>query len=346
MKIKLFLHIGTHKTGSTAIQQLLWSNRDNLAAQGILYPDLKMGTHAHHEFAWATGIGPQRPKNRPRIRSWTDQIFSLGADRVDSGSASKRRHTPIHTVVLSSEEFEFVQNTAELRHLAELFDARIVAYLRKQDHYLESSYNQQVRMYGIRFPGSIYQFAFTINPFARYNFRLLLQRWETIFGRENIIVRPYGTTGTGSDIRADFLHIIGASTAEMNFPEVEVERDNVSLHAAALPYLARINEVNLPPPVHRQVILALHEMIPRVANARLLQYEETTRFYQSFEKSNEWVFKRYLGSTADPFAELIRDEGNEQYIDHNDIDNDLLFRLLQQYQAAPSLVPLFRDTTD
>ncbi len=342
MKRNLFLHIGTHKTGSTALQNLLWNNRAELAAQGILYPDLRMGGHAHHEFAWATGMGPQRPKNETRIGVWTDQLLRLCAEpeRADPPGGPSRRD--IHTVVLSSEEFEFVQNVGEIGHLADHFDVRVVVYLRKQDHYLESSYNQQVRMYGQRFPGSIYQFAFSFNPFTRYNFRFLFDRWEAVFGRESITARPYGTRAIGGDIRADFLRIIGADQSGLSFSGVEVERDNVSLHASALPYLARINEMNLPAPMHRQVIAALREMIPRVANARLLQYEEANRFYQSFERSNEHVFERYLGTATDPFGELIRAEGEEHYVDHEEIDADLLLRILREFQAAPSFLDLLR----
>ena len=35
--MKLILHIGTHKTGTTALQRFLHSNREPLAVQGIHY---------------------------------------------------------------------------------------------------------------------------------------------------------------------------------------------------------------------------------------------------------------------------------------------------------------------
>ena len=60
---KLILHIGTHKTGSTAIQNWLYWNRDTLAAQGVLYartdrepyPHLKKHTSLHHALMHASG---------------------------------------------------------------------------------------------------------------------------------------------------------------------------------------------------------------------------------------------------------------------------------------------------
>ncbi len=339
---KLYLHIGTHKTGSTSIQRLLWENRDKLAAQGILYPDLRMGGFGHHDLALATGQGPRSPRNAERIHYWIEQVAALARGEMPGEAGSGTGSRSVHTVVLSSEEFESVQEIGEIRRLADYFDVSVVVYLRKQDHYLESAYNQNVRMYEQRFPGSIYQFAFSFNPFARFNYRSLLERWADCFGPERLVVRPYGTSAVGADVRMDFLRIVGADTAGLYFPGRESERDNVSLQAEAMPYLARINEVSLPAPVHRQVMQTLQVVVPGSSNGRLLRHDESERFYRSFADSNAEVFQRYLGAAEDPFGELVRDEGEETYVDHDAIDVDLLFRVLRQYQAAPSLFELLR----
>ena len=43
---RVFLHIGEPKTGTTFIQQVLWGNRAELAAQGIVLP----GHHPQDHF--------------------------------------------------------------------------------------------------------------------------------------------------------------------------------------------------------------------------------------------------------------------------------------------------------
>ena|GEM_PF-4420966 len=54
---RLVLHVGTHKTGTTAVQAYMGQCRAPLAAQGILYPSLRPGRwremDAHHKVAQA-----------------------------------------------------------------------------------------------------------------------------------------------------------------------------------------------------------------------------------------------------------------------------------------------------
>jgi hypothetical protein len=62
--MRLILHAGTHKTGTTSIQKVLADNRDALRTQGVFYPTgrVPFGESAvpHHEFAHAmTGADPE-----------------------------------------------------------------------------------------------------------------------------------------------------------------------------------------------------------------------------------------------------------------------------------------------
>ena len=48
-KIRTYIHIGSHKTGTTAIQQYLLMNRDQLISEGLYFPDQLMGIkHPSH----------------------------------------------------------------------------------------------------------------------------------------------------------------------------------------------------------------------------------------------------------------------------------------------------------
>jgi hypothetical protein len=62
--MKLVLHAGTHKTGTTSIQKVLSDNRTWLRDRGLIYPDgegvysPKAPLKTHHVFARSfTGIG-------------------------------------------------------------------------------------------------------------------------------------------------------------------------------------------------------------------------------------------------------------------------------------------------
>ncbi|MBA2559024.1 MAG: hypothetical protein H0V07_03905 [Propionibacteriales bacterium] len=47
MAKRVFLHVGTPKTGTTFLQSLLWANKDVLASQGVLLPLNAVGDHFH-----------------------------------------------------------------------------------------------------------------------------------------------------------------------------------------------------------------------------------------------------------------------------------------------------------
>lgn len=49
---ELILHIGRHKSGTSSLQDYLFSNQNNLATQGVLYPNAGLaGKIAHHDLA-------------------------------------------------------------------------------------------------------------------------------------------------------------------------------------------------------------------------------------------------------------------------------------------------------
>ena len=54
---RVLLHIGLPKTGTTYLQQVVWSNRDRLAADGVLLPGF-----GHREHLWAALDLQERPR--------------------------------------------------------------------------------------------------------------------------------------------------------------------------------------------------------------------------------------------------------------------------------------------
>ena len=94
---KCFLHIGTHKTGSTSIQRTLTICPDNLERHGFFYPYRGRGADfvAHHNIAWEI-IGDARYDSRHG---------TIGALLREIGRSDQN-------VILSSEDFSIA-----FRHL-------------------------------------------------------------------------------------------------------------------------------------------------------------------------------------------------------------------------------------
>ena len=78
--MRLLLHIGTHKTGTTSIQKFCAGNRARLRGQGLWYPDYdligKEGHYAHHHLAHALAGLPTSRGNREEAEGFFAAIRS------------------------------------------------------------------------------------------------------------------------------------------------------------------------------------------------------------------------------------------------------------------------------
>lgn len=76
MAERVFLHVGLPKTGTTYLQTLLWSNREQLRSQGLLLP----GT-GHRQHLWASAVVREDPKlsrrGRDAERAWRDLVDEI-----------------------------------------------------------------------------------------------------------------------------------------------------------------------------------------------------------------------------------------------------------------------------
>lgn len=127
---RLILHVGTHKTATTRIQNLFRRNRALLARHGVIYPQIgRWRTHHPLVGLWNARLLPQRGFD-PRA-AWTDLVA-----RQARGS---------QTVLLSSEEFSRISpgrvDMAELAALTAPFEeVQILCSLRNQAWFLQSVY--------------------------------------------------------------------------------------------------------------------------------------------------------------------------------------------------------------
>lgn len=82
--MRLIIHAGLHKTGSTYLQQIMNDNHRALLARGVWYEE-QAGYPAHHHAAWAMLRGDMAPLAR---------------------MVEAARNAGCHTVILSSEDLE------------------------------------------------------------------------------------------------------------------------------------------------------------------------------------------------------------------------------------------------
>lgn len=224
MKRVCFLHIGTHKTGTTSVQTLLRSNEQCLERNGIFIPrsGLWPGSGGHHNLAWELN---RESRFNPALGTWRDVIGEI------------RSHDP-RVVCISSEDFAKLHREPDTlcRMRQELnsigYQVKIVVYLRPQADYIEALYVELVKdgvelvkygaeplKYGKQVRGfreysaEILRsgaFALRVGGTADFDYRELLDTFANAFGKDSMVVRPYQGNRESEYLLNDFISVISA----------------------------------------------------------------------------------------------------------------------------------------
>ena len=198
----IYLHIGTHKTGSTSIQRFLARADKALAERGILYPEVGRpetdwsDQYGQHRLYWAL-VGKRGVES--------DQVWHDLMEEIDAFSG--------HSVVLSAEGFDGIGKGDIWRVLNHVspHPVRVVVYLRSPLQYLKSAFNQRVKMGTYR------------RPFIRFveerapdcNYRDLVGRWDRFDGIEAVDIRLFDKVKRTPGLEASFADAIGIGFEEL-----------------------------------------------------------------------------------------------------------------------------------
>lgn len=207
---ELILHIGHYKTGTTALQVFLESNRALLAQQGLNYADapVKFSKHSALAFSLLRAAGVTELmhdfRNKHSAQELWQQLFT--ATRALPEGAS---------MLVSSEEFiRLGAHPAAAALLRAQIDTardlrfRVVVYLRPPQEHLKSWYNQLVKM-GVDVGSFDAAVRAQMEP-VHWDYALALKPWIEIFGPEAIVLRSFETSlRVGDGLFEDFLAGLG-----------------------------------------------------------------------------------------------------------------------------------------
>ena len=271
---RLFLHIGAHKTGTTALQQGLHHNRILLQALGCSYAS---GATAAHLHGYVGSVTPGR---------FLPQGFML----LDhEGLSARLAAADTDTVVASSENFSFFFQKPAIAALADTlrqqFDQiRIVTYLRRQDRHAVSHHQEGAKIYR-QLEGELWGHAPNALPdpspahdlYLDYNQRLGL--WADVFGDDALDIRVYDRKLLkDGDIFSDFLALLKFEVRGLQ----SVGDRNVSLGAAQTKTGHLMNSIGIRPKVADTILTRIPpagRLLPGRAQAQafLDRYVDTNR---------------------------------------------------------------------
>lgn len=172
--MKIYLHIGTHKTGTTAIQSFAADNRKLLAEYGVHWPKERLKPHAKQHSTLALNM---RAGKHDEVRAYLDRAFK---DAKASAAES---------LFLSGEAFSHLGEANVQRFLAMLggHDVEVILFFRNVYSYAVSALNQQIKSHEKLLPLS----SLVSVTRTHLNYSALLQRWEDALSPEQIKIWNY-----------------------------------------------------------------------------------------------------------------------------------------------------------
>src|SRR6201993_4860872 len=111
---RVFLHIGEPKTGTTFIQQVLWGNRAELAAQGVVLP----GHHPQDHFRASQDLREIQKLPSDPAGSWTGEWDILATEARQAQQAQQ-------VAVISHELFSAADEAQARRAVQSLQPAEV-----------------------------------------------------------------------------------------------------------------------------------------------------------------------------------------------------------------------------
>jgi len=184
------LHVGMHKTGSSSIQESLYFGLEDPAFRyislgrinAILFLEPLM--HERPEEFWMFRM---KRYSKDRVRSMKQRF----GRRFRRSLVEAKAHA--QTPIISAEDLwrappYYLESLREFL-LAEGFEVRVIAYVRPIKSFVESAFQQSVKWGRQTFDPTGTLSAYGAADDSGWTSRLA--RFERIFGRDNLIIRPF-----------------------------------------------------------------------------------------------------------------------------------------------------------
>ncbi len=273
----VLIHIGAHKTGTTAIQSCFDANRRTLARENVIYPRCNWYHHAQHRLAFA-----MRGQRDPGAGDKPEMSYEIDAINRAIKSASDEAQ-----VFISSEEFfaASADSIAALRDGLDCTDIRILAVLRRPDELFVSMYNQNVKTPQNNFQKKIS--AFLENPTRLHrdlSMRECVENWADAFGEERVLLRRYEDASP-----------LSTALSALGLPHdlITVPRQVNQSVPAAVAEVMRISKVTGIPPDLRKDLYRVADQVFAETSRMQLPEKERRALLTYFEEDLESLFRRF-----------------------------------------------------
>ncbi|WP_406827627.1 hypothetical protein [Microbulbifer sp. ARAS458-1] len=303
--MKVVLHIGTEKTGTTSIQKFIKRNREALSDQNVFVVPSILGDGNNFEFVLASSIDPGSDLGRHRpgtYPAYQDQQRKCVCKTIQELPENA-------TLLLSSEHFSSrLSSKRDIEILKSLFpdsvDFEIVVYLKRQDDLYLGSFSEAIKA-GVPF-SKIARMGDVMSSerygSAYYNYKNLLSNWLSVFDEASLNVRLYdGACKSASGLMGDFSRVINFESAD--FLE-GVEQENRSLSPESLFSIGALCDKYRHIP--RVKIISILQKVDPFEKGAFFESESLSEFFSKFKESNSWVSNQFFEGVP-IFEDVIRE---------------------------------------
>ncbi|ESW60235.1 MAG: hypothetical protein Q27BPR15_13020 [Rhodobacter sp. CACIA14H1] len=278
---RLFLHAGVHRTATTSIQTFLRQNRDPLAAQGYLNPNWAGRNLTLMNRLFARQLAP---------RDLADTLHAM----ADAGPA------PVHSIILSDEDICTRRLLGPLAALGRQFDITVLLSLRRQDLWLESWHQQNVKWQWdpklAHLPFS--EFLTRRASFHWVQYDRLIDRFADAFGAANLRVRVFEANAMPEGP-------VPAFCADIGLPDMSgftlPDGQNASLAPVCSEFLRNLPLDRIRPELRALLERAMFDVNRRLLAGRprppslLMDHDTRRRILAEYAKGNARVAQRLFG---------------------------------------------------
>ncbi|WP_262689848.1 hypothetical protein [Kordiimonas aestuarii] len=289
---KLFLHIGLHKTGTSAIQHALFHAREKLLAQNYLYPkSVAWDDHSHHRLLLPFWQGEDY-----------GEAFDLLADEVAAEKCSN--------LILSSELFpNAYQQGARFpplwdRVCALAEEIEIILYARRQDRLAASVFKQWSKSDDLKLAMSPSDF---IADEVRINMDIehYCRGWTNAPKVSALHLRSYDAEK--KNLIKSFLAILGLPADTLS--GLDRVRANPTLDGQQLIFRHYFNGLDLNQETSDALLSYILGNLSSKPALDIFTPEERHSLLERYKESNEAAFGGY-GNTTTPFDSRMEESGH------------------------------------
>lgn len=296
----LLIHMGQPKTGTTTLQHFLYENAGKLGRYGWDYPDLKMELPTAHSYR-----GIDIAKNGD---IFFDDIMKINVftDNWEKVWECLVNHLKSKNVIVSDETLFYWDTAKFLTGAKQKYDnIKVVIYLRRQDRFIESCWNQGVKNAILCYTQTFHDYIYSEEAKWRLQYEKKLEQISAIIGEENLIVRIYDQElfrETKRTIVSDFLSVLNIE------PDLSEWKEGNSFYNPRLSNnfceIKRIfNSVPMKDEIaFREQYVNVFTILSRKFTKNTEQYaecgyfapEERKAFLEQFSTENERIARKYL----------------------------------------------------